>query len=596
MSRAVRTLLIDNYDSFTFNLYQLIAEVNGEEPIVVRNDSVPWAELQQWEFDNIVISPGPGRPDRPQDFGVCADAIRLAAVPLLGVCLGHQGLVSVLGGAVVHAPEVMHGRISRVHHDGSALFAGLPQGFEVVRYHSLCVARPLPAGIEVTAWTEDDVIMGIRDVCRPRFGVQFHPESIRTANGSSLLENFRDLTSADARHDRGPVRPRQTVVPSRSVPRPEHTDEAPSLVVRKLGAAPDAETVFMDLFADNAGAWWLDSSRRAPSGRFSFMGGDGGPLSRRIYYDVASREVTVVWPGGATETHQISIFDFLQRELDQLAPAGRADLPFAFDCGFVGYLGYELKAECGGSMVHQSALPDAVLQLADRMIAFDHEENEVYALSLVDRDTHAAGVQWVDETIARLERLRRDGTPDADPEPSPGVGDVDLFLSRTHETYLGDIGRCLEYLADGETYEVCLTNKVKIDAAPDPVALYRVLRHLNPAPFSAFLRFDGKAVACSSPERFLSVARNRWLEAKPIKGTAPRGSTPEADAHIAEMLRTDEKSRAENLMIIDLLRNDFGTVCEIGPCTRHLCSRSRATRPFISSCRRSGAGCGQIAP
>jgi len=140
----LKTLLIDNYDSFTYNLFQLLAEANGEEPRVVRNDGAAWAELAGGDFDNVVISPGPGRPDHPKDFGVCADAIREAEVPVLGVCLGHQGIGHVAGAPVVHAPEVMHGRLSAVYHDDSPLFAGIPQGFQVVRYHSLCVEEPLP--------------------------------------------------------------------------------------------------------------------------------------------------------------------------------------------------------------------------------------------------------------------------------------------------------------------------------------------------------------------------------------------------------------------------------------------------------------------
>src|SRR3978361_2043007 len=150
----MRTLLIDNYDSFTYNLFQLLAEANGDEPIVVRNDQASWAELEELEFDNtLVSSPGPGSPEHDGDFGVCADAIREAKVPLLGVCLGHQGLTWVHGGKVLSAPEVMHGRISAVLHDESPLFAGTPREFQAVRYHSLCVEQPLPDDLEVIAQT-----------------------------------------------------------------------------------------------------------------------------------------------------------------------------------------------------------------------------------------------------------------------------------------------------------------------------------------------------------------------------------------------------------------------------------------------------------
>ena len=124
----MKTLLIDNYDSFTYNLFQLLSEANGEEPIVVRNDEMGWAELAaSRDFDNIVISPGPGSPDREADFGVCAEAIRESDVPLLGVCLGHQGLCSAYGARIVHAPEAMHGRLSAVTHADCGIFAGLPR-------------------------------------------------------------------------------------------------------------------------------------------------------------------------------------------------------------------------------------------------------------------------------------------------------------------------------------------------------------------------------------------------------------------------------------------------------------------------------------
>src|SRR4051812_47112989 len=186
----MRTLLIDNYDSYTFNLFHLLGEVNGEEPVVVRNDELPWEELAAIEFDNVVISPGP---EHPRDAGVSLDVLRHAAVPVLGVCLGHQELAYAFGGTIERAREVMHGRLSPIRHDGSALFAGVPQGFLAVRYHSLVVGA-VPRELRVTAWTPDGVIMALEHRARPLFGVQFHPESVSTAHGRALVENFRDLT------------------------------------------------------------------------------------------------------------------------------------------------------------------------------------------------------------------------------------------------------------------------------------------------------------------------------------------------------------------------------------------------------------------
>src|SRR3954452_4744100 len=204
-SEILKTLLIDNYDSFTYNLFQLLAEANGEEPTVVRNDGASWSQLAGGDFDNVVISPGPGTPSHSKDFGICGDAIRESDVPLLGVCLGHQGIGHFTGGQVVHAPEVMHGRLSAVYHDDSPLFADIPQGFQVVRYHSLCVPEPLPEELEGTAWTSDGVLMGLAHRSRPVWGVQFHPESIETEWGRQLPANFRDLTLAHAGRRTAPM-------------------------------------------------------------------------------------------------------------------------------------------------------------------------------------------------------------------------------------------------------------------------------------------------------------------------------------------------------------------------------------------------------
>jgi para-aminobenzoate synthetase len=193
---SLKTLIIDNYDSFTFNLFQQIAKVSGEEPLVVKNDQITLEEIQAFAPTNIVISPGPGRPENIQDFGICQAVIESVNIPLLGVCLGHQGLVHTFGGKVIHAPRVMHGRLSEIYHDGKYLFAGTPQGFSVVRYHSLIAHENLPDELEATAWTESGIVMGLRHKSKPFYGIQFHPESILTQYGDEMVANFFELTKA----------------------------------------------------------------------------------------------------------------------------------------------------------------------------------------------------------------------------------------------------------------------------------------------------------------------------------------------------------------------------------------------------------------
>ena len=189
-----KTLIVDNFDSFTYNLYQYMGEVCGQEPTVIlntaRRDSV---DLD--DYDCVVISPGPGTPARDVDVGISADMIRDADVPLLGVCLGHQCLAHVHGMDVGHAAEPVHGRVSTICHDGEGLFNGLPQELRVVRYHSL-VVKEVRGPFKVTAWDADGMIHGIRHLQRPLYGIQFHPESICTVSGLDMLRNFRDIAIA----------------------------------------------------------------------------------------------------------------------------------------------------------------------------------------------------------------------------------------------------------------------------------------------------------------------------------------------------------------------------------------------------------------
>jgi para-aminobenzoate synthetase len=565
----MKTLLIDNHDSFTYNLCQLLAQVNGEEPHVVRNDAATWDELARLAFDSIVLSPGPGRPERERDFGVCADAITHAEVPLLGVCLGHQGIGWLHGAHVTYAPAPMHGRMSAVLHDDSPLFAGIPREFQAVRYHSLCVEQPLPDVLAPIAWTSDGVLMALAHRTRPLWGVQFHPESVCAEHGRRLLENFRDLTAARAgTRARRATRPSPRVHASRPAPlahRPLAAGAPLRLLVERLDTLVEPEQAFVHLYAKHRHAFWLDSSKPDATARFSFVGAPDGPHAALVSYDVESRRVRVE-RGGAVETVTTSIFDYLGRELARLRLASEP-APFPLDGGFVGYVGYECKADCGGAAAHASPLPDAAFMLADRLIAFDHLARVTYVACIVAEERAAVGEgeRWLRETRARLLGLPSLAAPVTARAAAAGEGAVTRFaLRRSRERYLEQIEECKRRLADGETYEVCLTNTIEADVRPDPLELYRTLRRVNPAPFSAYLRFGELAVLSSSPERFLSIERDGWVEAKPIKGTARRGTTPAEDAQLAEGLRTSEKTRAENLMIADLLRNDLGSVCEVG--------------------------------
>jgi anthranilate synthase/aminodeoxychorismate synthase-like glutamine amidotransferase len=185
---VTRVVVVDNYDSFTFNLVQYLLEL-GAETVVHRNDAIDLATLEGLAPDGLLLSPGPGRPEKA---GITLDAIRLFAgrVPILGVCLGHQAIAVAYGGAVVPARRLMHGRTSEIRHEGRGVFAGLASPIVAARYHSLAVDPQLPAALEATAWSDDGEIMGLRHRSLDVEGVQFHPESFLTPDGHAMLRGF----------------------------------------------------------------------------------------------------------------------------------------------------------------------------------------------------------------------------------------------------------------------------------------------------------------------------------------------------------------------------------------------------------------------
>ncbi|MFI1401044.1 aminodeoxychorismate synthase component I [Streptomyces sp. NPDC020681] len=599
----MRTLLIDNYDSFTHILAHLIAGATGTAPVVVSNDEPDWSPDILDRFDSVVISPGPGHPRRLADFGVCAETIAHSRLPLLGVCLGFQGICEVFGGRVGRAPETRHGRTSEIRHSGTDLFAGVPSPFHAVRYHSLAV-QEVPAELEVTAWAEDDVVMAVRHRQRPIWGVQFHPESICTEHGQRIMENFVDLTqnwhtdprrpgrlqdeagdqhgnrrrrsphgddcsalpalphppSSPAARPRaagqqgttGPIQARTVLLHARPGPASLH------LLHRELPFQPPAEAVFDALYSSASRSFWLDSSQSGgPRGRISVMGDATGPLARTATFDAWSETVTVRSAQGE-ETVPGPFFDWLDADLRNHR-VEIPDLPFDFTLGWVGYLGYELKAECGGDRVHKSPFPDAGIIFADRAVVFDHARGVIHLLALGrSPDDHRAHA-WFSRTRQRIRRLADD--PDSTvhvPRPTAAQAWAPRLRHDRHR-YLKLIESTQRDIAAGESYEVCLTNMLSVPGRLDPWPAYLSLRRANPVPFAAFLRLNELAVLSSSPERFLKISRDGTAMSSPIKGTRPRSSDPREDELLRRDLESSTKDRAENLMIVDLVRSDLAS-------------------------------------
>jgi para-aminobenzoate synthetase len=479
---VLRLLIVDNYDSFTYNLAHAAAAITGEMPVVVRNDESTWEEIR---FDAVIISPGPGHPANARDFGICSEVIRCAKVPVLGVCLGHQGIAMAFGGAIGRV-EPAHGQVSRIEHNGDDLFRGIPAQFDAVRYHSLAVLEPLPPELRKIAWSEDGAVMAIRHATRPLWGVQFHPESILTEQGPPILRNFLSTAGNTPTNPAPPYRAAAGTCGGR----------------RSRHAAPDAAAKFRKLHAHNPYCYWLD---RGPN---PIM----GSATEIISYDAATKTTTITTEGHHEHRNQ-TLFDYL----DESFRENPSDPAFPFGGGYVGYFGYELRQDCGSPVTHASPFPDAMLM-------------RIGAPSTLPPDRRIC-------------------------KPQPRL---------THSEYLEAIQQCLTHLREGEAYELCLTTQIDLESAIPALRYYEALRELNPAPYSAYLRFNDLEIACSSPECFLRIDPNGRIESRPIKGTIARGRTEEEDATLRRELATNPRYRAENLMITDLVRHDLGRVAQPG--------------------------------
>ncbi|PHT31987.1 Aminodeoxychorismate synthase, chloroplastic [Capsicum baccatum] len=634
---VVRTLLIDNYDSYTYNIYQELSIINGMPPVVIQNDEWTWEEVYHYlyeerAFDNIVVSPGPGSPTCPSDIGICLRLLlECPDIPILGVCLGHQALGYVHGAQVVHAPEPVHGRLSDIEHNGCQLFHEIPSGrnsgFKVVRYHSLVIdPKSLPKELIPIAWTSmaetlpfhgvgrsnsflnaskevedifdgmlelscdskdlqsEKILMGVMHSSRPHYGLQFHPESVATRHGRQLFKNFRKITEYYW------LRLTSTSINERRVHYAGHSVKFLKMTWKKVDCSASqvggADNIFCALFGDqNAkNSFWLDSSSTEKGrARFSFMGGKGGSLWKQLTFRLTNRNDRTCKGGGHLSVEDASghvnntfledgFFDYLNKELlsfcfDEKDYEG---LPFDFYGGYIGYIGYDLKAECGVvSNRHRSKTPDACLFFTDNVVVIDHQCDDIYTLSLHEGNTSTTS--HLRDVEQRLLNLKAFMSRRVRPQASQGSAVVALksFFSaeKSREQYIRDIENCQAFIKEGESYELCLTTQMRIKLEEiDSLGLYRDLRERNPAPYAAWLNFsrENLSICCSSPERFLRLDRNAILEAKPIKGTIARGSTPKEDEFLKLQLEYSEKDQAENLMIVDLLRNDLGRVCEPG--------------------------------
>ncbi|KAJ2723252.1 para-aminobenzoate synthase, (PABA) [Coemansia sp. Benny D115] len=712
--------------------------------MVIRNDQYPWPTVRDQILpfiDNVIISPGPGNPTRKEDFGICGELIRACGTlddektrPVLGVCLGHQGIAAAFGGKVKRCAVPVHGQTSKVTVDRNSsgclphLFEGIPDLFSVVRYHSLAVSNEpgeFPSNLQVLARAAGTVkafvdgqvidvpaneIMALRHRERALYGVQFHPESICSEYGERLLRNFHSITRAirngiqgapaagsDSICRFGGIPPEIQAMSLQAVdnrvwrvdtPLDSHANSKMGVVVKSVdldvgGGMDVGGSLFSFLYGDDPMPLWLDSAKHGDThSAMSIMASAATPGSATVRYSVESRRIKVVSfanKGGSVTCTElmsatlpvssagraVSFWTWIQGIVDRTRAGcdGLLASP-AFQGGWMGYFGYEMKDECMGQEIQAATgdgacctrqtdggngcdrMPDAQLSFVDRCVVVDHQRTppRAYVLALVSAkdatcgckgrcphkrqhqahpdslDEQASWLQglgfesgtlaerWVDTQIERIESWKRhSGTGQenaftkacASPVTSVAAqGSVQPMLSR--DDYLVAIATSKELISQGESYEICLTNQFRVHLPTEESAvrtsaeiqhLYACMRRRNPAPYGALLWYaDIQAgVASCSPERFLRVIDSvsestgeigdigeRWAEMKPIKGTRRRDPQPPAkdlagfeqwaaeDRRRALALQSDAKERAENLMIVDLIRHDLSWIAHEG--------------------------------
>ena len=473
----MRVLVVDNQDSFTFNLVEYMRAEPGVSVEVVSN-AAPAPSLA--EFDAIVISPGPGTPERADDAG-CSAAVLAAAiadnVPLLGVCFGHQLIAHHFGARITRAAPA-HGQVDTITAVDSPLFAGLNQRFDVVRYHSL-VAEDLPKSLRVTARTDDGLVMALEHTDLPLYGVQFHPESIGADvdAGTQVLRNFLALVAT----------------------RRPYAQVFEAEVTASITAA-----LFSGLYGASEEAVWLDDSTASS---VSYLAQPSKVVEDQHPFDIPK----------VTRPHD---------------PA----LGLSFQLGWIGYVGYE---------------GDGWLGRIDAMVACDHAGGRIVVM--------ADDPEWVYATADKVRRIIDDPQ-----KPQPAWIRGELVPDVGHEEYLQAIGAAQELIRAGESYEVCLTTQLRVSARVDDLGVYVRLRADQPTSTSGFIRTKELSVLSSSPETFVEVDERRRISTRPIKGTRPRGATALEDEALKRDLAANPKDRAENLMIVDLVRHDLTSIAVPG--------------------------------
>ncbi|ORY77767.1 ADC synthase [Protomyces lactucae-debilis] len=572
-------LLVDSYDSYTYNLYQLLLDVAPDANIVIlRNDH--YSTEQDLgkiliRFDFVVIGPGPGDPRNPKDIGFLASLFDYK-VPILGVCLGFQIMCMHSGGKIDRLGVPKHGQISPLELAANTqVFEGVAVPMKVTRYHSLCATLPKASStnrLQEIAWALDEdngrVVMAVQHLDEPWVGVQFHPESICSSDGPTLIRNFIKLANAynKSNTERGirNIEPLGDMKIASVVPRPLLANNAVirpdpqyKVLFDKLPFALSTKEV-MEIVNVDA---WLKEQRRfivldsaaAPS-RYSILGradlDDDSYLSYYVGDDF--------YVAGKNE-HALngqSIWEAIAELMaERRCTIGSSGSPFWG--GLAGYISYEAGVETlDVPTIMRGKAADINLVMIKHSVVVDHIDKVTYVQSVVPAS------QAEDMYIPWVVKLLKENQPCLTNEVNLEQRHRPTTVTLPNkEEYIAKVKQCQEYLAEGQSYELCLTALTHIQCkSKDPLDLYLQLRQNNPAPYAALISLPGVDLISSSPERFLSWTRDGRCELRPIKGTIRKSNGLTLEEATREL--NNPKDYAENLMIVDLIRHDLHQIAK----------------------------------
>ncbi|KAF9225483.1 para-aminobenzoate synthase [Gyrodon lividus] len=590
-----RILLVDSYDSFTFNLASLCLRAAPASQIhIIKNDQLTLPELLPYlrYFSAVIVGPGPGSPDVSEDIGIVKHLWKLDdrhLLPIFGVCLGLQSLATEHGARVNRLPVVKHGQVSIIEHTGTDIFKGVGV-VQAVRYHSLHAELNGDEGLEVLAWASDDVghvktVMALKHINRPFWAVQYHPESVLTQGGGiEVMHNFWRLarswnaargrriswnSTATARFGSPWPNPHPPLVSSPHTTSPRavltsafHFSNIDAAAICEFLGVQDESSPFVMLESlAQPGRHTIIGCLKSTSPYITYSIGDSS-----LQYQVGDSFSQI--PLGSHDIWSWTSAFMNERK----ACSGTSNVPFWG--GLIGYLSYELGVESLGVPstvpLADKRHPDMNMAFVERSIVIDNKTDTIYLQSIIDGDEG-----WLAEMATKLKFTTQDNSTysyNIAPSSTKARPTTSTLILPDRDTYVSRINIAKERLYAGDSYELCLTANTRV-VLNDPLTpkasrtyspsweRYKHLRELNPAPHSGYLRLHPTTLLASSPERFLSFSRppRSTYQLRPIKGTVRKG--PGITRAVAEQaLRGSVKEVAENLMIVDLIRHDLHNV------------------------------------